>query len=38
MAKSKRTKGSKGFSLGCLLGLHAWVNGVCVYCGKKKGN
>lgn len=26
----------KGFSLGCLIGLHAWRNGVCVYCGKKR--
>lgn len=25
-----------GSSLGCLLGLHAWRNGVCVVCGKKQ--
>ena len=23
-------------SLGCLLGLHAYVNGYCKYCGKKQ--
>lgn len=30
----KETK-KKGFSLGCLLGYHAYVNGKCIYCGKK---
>lgn len=23
-------------SLGCIMGLHAYVNGRCHYCGKKK--
>ena len=23
-------------TLGCLLGLHAWVNNVCVNCGKRR--
>lgn len=23
-------------SLGCLLGIHAYVNGYCKYCGKKR--
>lgn len=23
-------------SLGCLIGLHTWYNGVCIYCGKVK--
>lgn len=23
-------------TLGCLLGIHAWKNGVCVNCGKKR--
>ncbi len=32
--KSKKAE-TKGFSIGCLLGLHAYKNGVCVYCGKK---
>lgn len=28
---------TKGFSLGCLIGLHAWgKDGYCIYCGKKK--
>lgn len=25
----------RGFSLGCLIGMHAYVNGRCMYCGKK---
>lgn len=28
----KRTR----ITLGCLLGIHAWKNGVCVNCGKKR--
>lgn len=24
-----------GPNLGCLLGIHAWKNGVCVVCGKR---
>lgn len=27
---------SLSLSLGCLLGLHAYVNGYCKYCGKKQ--
>ena len=26
------------FSLGCLLGLHAYKKGKCLYCGKKDPN
>lgn len=36
MKKETKKANTKGFSLGCLLGLHAWKNGVCIYCGKKK--
>lgn len=31
---SKKNK-KRGFSLGCLIGMHAYVNGRCMYCGKK---
>lgn len=27
---------AKGPTLACFFGLHAWVNGVCINCGKKK--
>lgn len=23
-------------TIGCLLGIHAWKNGVCVNCGKRR--
>lgn len=36
MKKETKEVKTKGFSLGCLIGLHAWKNGVCIYCGKKK--
>lgn len=31
----KATK-KKGFSLGCLFGMHAYRNNVCIYCGKRR--
>lgn len=27
---------AKGPTLACFFGLHAWVNGVCINCGKKR--
>ena len=35
--KKQNKAEKKGFSLGCLIGLHAWKNGVCIYCGKVYG-
>jgi hypothetical protein len=32
---SKKVAKKRGFSLGCLIGMHAYVNGRCMYCGKK---
>lgn len=27
---------SKGWNIGCFFGFHAYENGVCKYCGKKR--
>lgn len=32
----KATSETKGKTLACWLGLHAWYNGVCVRCGAVK--
>lgn len=35
--KEIKKASAKGFSLGCLFGLHAWgADGYCIYCGKKR--
>ncbi len=36
MSKTTKQTTTKGFSIGCLIGMHAYKNGVCIYCGKKK--
>ena len=33
---NKKQVKAKGPTLACFFGLHAWVNGVCINCGKKK--
>lgn len=27
---------AKGWNIGCFFGFHAYENGVCKYCGKKR--